>query len=117
MNMYGERLKEYRKRNGLTQTAMAKKLSMPQGNYSRLEKGEQDIKLSMIENICVSLDISADWFLGFSDEDENPNQTMRFYTEIVDAICEMEEDEQIEERTASIILRRIDNISRQYEMD
>lgn len=116
MNMYGERLKEYRKRNGLTQNAMAEKLSMPQSNYSRLEKGEQDIKLSMIENICVSLDISADWFLGFSDEYEDSNHALQFYTDIVNAICEMEEVEEIEDETASIILKRIDNIARKYDM-
>lgn len=117
MNKYGERLKEYRKRNGLTQSAMAVKLSMPQGNYSRLEKGEQDIKLSMIMNICESLNIGTDWFLGLSDEYENINQTTEFYTEIIDAICKMEEDCEIEEEISSKIITKIDKIAQHYDMD
>lgn len=117
MNKYGERLKEYRKKNGLTQIAMAEILSMPQGNYSRLEKGEQDIKLSMIINICETLDVGADWFLGISDEYEDANQLMQFYTEVVDTICEMEEENQIEEKTATVILKSIDKIALRYDMD
>ncbi len=116
MNMYGERLKEYRKRNNLTQNAMAEILSMPQGNYSRLEKGEQDIKLSMIENICESLNISADWFLGYTNEYEDGNLAIQLYTDIIDAICEMEEEEEIEDETASIILKRINKIASRYDI-
>ena len=117
MNKYGERLKEYRKRNGLTQSAMAEKLSMPQGNYSRLEKGEQDIKLSMIMNICESLNIGTDWFLGLSDEYESSNHTAEFYTEIIDAICTMEENFEIEEEVSTKIIREIDRIARHYDID
>lgn len=117
MNKYGERLKEYRKMKKLTQNSMAEILSMPQSNYSRLEKGEQDIKLSMILNICETLNIGTDWFLGVSDEYESVNQTMDFYTQIVDAICEMEENEQIPNNVATIILRKIDQISLKFNMD
>lgn len=117
MYMYSERLKEYRMMNKLTQNAIAEKLKMPQGNYSRLEKGEQDIKLSMILHICETLDIGTDWFLGVSDEYENKNQTMEFYTEIIDMICKMEEDELISEEITSIILNGIDQIARHFDMD
>lgn len=117
MHKYGERLKEYRNRNGLTQIAMAERLSMPQSNYSRLEKGEQDIKLSMIIHICSTLNIGTDWFIGVSDDYEDLNETMEFYTEVVDTICEMEEDEQISDETASILLRKIDKISLRYNMN
>lgn len=73
MQVYGERLKEYRIKNNLTQTQAAIILSMPQSNYSRLEKGEQDIKLSMILLICNRFKISADWLLGLK---ENENETI-----------------------------------------
>lgn len=66
MYNYGNKLKEYRDKNGLTQTEIAVKLGMPQSNYSRLEKGEQDIKLSMIINICKTLNISANWLLDLA---------------------------------------------------
>lgn len=70
MQIYGERLREYRNRNAMTQTDIATKLKMPQSNYSRLEKGEQDIKLSMIIHICKTLNISADWLLGLTEENQ-----------------------------------------------
>ena len=117
MHKYGERLKEYRNKNGLTQIAMAELLSMPQSNYSRLEKGEQDIKLSMIIHICSTLNIGTDWFIGVTDNYEDTNDIMDFYTAIVNAICEMEEDEQISDKTASMLLRKIDKISLRFNMD
>lgn len=67
MHIYGKKLKEYREKNKLTQNDMAKILLMKQSNYSRLEKGEQDIKLSMILTICEKLNISADQLLGTED--------------------------------------------------
>ena len=68
MYKYGNKLKEYREKNGLTQVGIADKLGMPQSNYSRLEKGELDIKISMLLNICQTLNVSADWLLGLTEE-------------------------------------------------
>lgn len=68
MYTYAKKLKKYREQNHLTQSQIAELLQMPQGNYSRLERGGQDIKFTMIMHICNTLDISADWLLGLSDE-------------------------------------------------
>lgn len=70
MHIYGKRLKEYRERNKLTQNDMSRLLELKQGNYSRLEKGTQDIKLSMILNLCEKLNLSADWLLGIGEREE-----------------------------------------------
>lgn len=69
MYYYGEKLKEFRKLYSLTQIDLAQILGMPQGNYSRLEKGEQDIKLSMILLICERLNVSPNWLLENSHTD------------------------------------------------
>lgn len=68
MYIYAKKLKEYRTMQKLTQIQLAEKLQMPQGNYSRLEKGEQDIKFTMIMHICRTLNVSADWLLGLDHE-------------------------------------------------
>ena len=57
MHKYAEVLKQRRKEAGLTQAEFAAKLEMRRDNYARLEKGELDIKLSLIEKICTKLDI------------------------------------------------------------
>ena len=54
----------------LTQNQIAELLQMPQGNYSRLERGGQDIKFTMIMHICNTLNISADWLLGLDQKGE-----------------------------------------------
>ena len=68
MYTYAKKLKEYRTKRKLTQMQLAEKLQMPQGNYSRLEKGEQDIKFTMIMHICKTLNVSSDWLLGLNQE-------------------------------------------------
>lgn len=68
MFSYGIKLKQYRQKNKLTQTETANLIGMTQSNYSRLEKGELDIKLSQLLNICSNLNISADWLLDLDRE-------------------------------------------------
>ncbi len=74
MYIYGKRLREYREKTGITQNEMCRKLGMKQGNYSRLEKGEQDIKISMLLTICNELNLSADWLLGIGEYKQEPTQ-------------------------------------------
>lgn len=61
---YGERLKQARKGNGLTQQQAAEKIGVPQQTWQRYESGKCDLKMSTIYNICKALDISADWLMG-----------------------------------------------------
>lgn len=70
MFSYGKKLKQYRQNNKLTQEETAKILGMTQSNYSRLEKGELDIKISQLLNACNKLNVSADWLLDL-DTSEN----------------------------------------------
>ena len=68
MQNYGKRLKEARLKKGLTQVELAEKLGLSQTSYQRMETGAHDMKLSNKYNICKTLDISADWLLGLSEE-------------------------------------------------
>ena len=63
------RLKEARITRNLTQCQLADKLNLSQQAYQRLEAGvTTDMRISTLKNICKTLDISADWLLGLTDD-------------------------------------------------
>lgn len=68
MENYGIRLKEARKAKGLTQTEAAEMIGLHQQAWQRLERGTLDPKMSTIYTICKSLEISADWLMGLSED-------------------------------------------------
>ena len=65
------RIREVRKEKGITQAKLAKKIGMEQTQYSRYERGENEIKVNVLIDICKALDVSADYILGLTDE-KNP---------------------------------------------
>ena len=68
MQNYAERLKYARKKKGLTQVELAELLGITQTSYQRMETGEHNLKMATIYNICKTLEISADWLIGLSEE-------------------------------------------------
>ena len=66
--MYGSRLKELRKEQGLTQTEFAKMLHTTQKNISKYELEYLDLNTDMIIQICKTFNVSADYLLGRSDD-------------------------------------------------
>lgn len=65
--MYGKRIREIRKKNGLNQAEFAKKIDSTQDMVSRYEKGDIDLSTAMIIKICKTFNVSADYLLGLSD--------------------------------------------------
>ena len=61
-----ERLKNERKKIGLSQTEFADKLGMNARTYASYERGERDISTAVLLNICKALNISSDTLLGNS---------------------------------------------------
>lgn len=68
MQNYGARIKEARKASGITQIEAATKAGVSQQTWQRYESGKLDLKMSSIYNICKTLNISADWLLGLTEE-------------------------------------------------
>jgi len=64
---FAERLKLLRGHLGMTQTAFARKLGLPQNTYHRYEKGERVPDINALTKISKSLSISADELLGLND--------------------------------------------------
>ena len=70
MTYYTERLKELRDYHGLTQKELAEKLNISQQHYSMYETGKRILNAEQIVILCKSLNVSADYFLGLSNDFE-----------------------------------------------
>ena len=65
--MYGERLRELRKAEGLTQKQLAEKLNISQKSLSKYECEQLDLNTELIIKICKLFQVSADYLLGLGD--------------------------------------------------
>ena len=62
------RIREVRRERGLSQEKVAKRIGMEQTQYSRYERGENEIKVNVLIDICVALNVASDYLLGLSDD-------------------------------------------------
>ena len=64
----GEKIKNIREANAMTQGDLADKLHLTQSNISQMESGKRGLNESDIINICNIFNITSDYLLGLSDE-------------------------------------------------
>ena len=63
------RLKEYRTENKYTQQQFADLLGMKYQEYQKIENGKTaNIRVDKLHNICLKMNVSADWLMGMSKE-------------------------------------------------
>lgn len=72
MATFAERLKELRKRKGLTQKELAERVGTQQGVYTNWENGKREPKYDKVVKIAKELNTTADYLLGLADEQELP---------------------------------------------
>ncbi|MBQ8177565.1 MAG: helix-turn-helix transcriptional regulator [Clostridia bacterium] len=65
--IFGERLKELRIQEGLSQQAMAKLLGTSQASLSKWENDIQEPCIDEIVKICNALNVTCDYLLGRQD--------------------------------------------------
>lgn len=63
----GYKLYELRTKRGISQMEMAEKLNTTQPQYSKYERGIQDITGQRIIEICKILDVTPNDLLGFEN--------------------------------------------------
>lgn len=63
----GERLREERIAQNLTQEDMAKKLGITRQAYGNYETGKRDVDSQTLVNLVKILNVSSDYLLGLSD--------------------------------------------------
>ncbi len=66
--MYTERLLLAREKRGLSQKDLSERIGIKQQQYARYEKGINIMPITYLKDICIILDISADYILGLSKE-------------------------------------------------
>lgn len=66
--MFSARLRELRLEHKLTQREFAAKLGLSASCYAGYEQGYREPDLDTLRNICLFLNVSADYLLGLEDE-------------------------------------------------
>lgn len=64
----GDRLRDARLKQQLTQDELAERAGMGQGQMNKYENGKSDPSLEVIIRLSQELDVSADWLLGLVDD-------------------------------------------------
>ena len=67
MLSFGEKLRDLRESNKLTQREIAAKLGIKQPSYIRYENGKSEPTLECLVKIADLFDVSVDYLLGRSD--------------------------------------------------
>ena len=76
---YTKRITEARKKSGLSQTQVANALMIPQQQYSRYEKGDNELPIRYLIQLCELYQVSADWILGTTNKDISPQDNLKKY--------------------------------------
>lgn len=73
MQYFGVRLKEIRKKSGLSQETLAKELGISKGALSYYENGERVPDINFLEKVSLYYNVSFDYLMGFSNAMNNEN--------------------------------------------
>ena len=65
---YRTRMRDLREDNDLTQREVAKVINKSQQGYSHIEDGRAELKIDDLIKLCKFYDVSADYFIGITDE-------------------------------------------------
>ena len=92
-SMIGERIRETRKRNHVTQFKMCKRLGISQSNLSLYESDKVTPSLNVLVAISKEFGVTVDYLLGIS---ENAKSTDEVLGEITSAIKNMADNKDCE---------------------
>ena len=67
---FANKLKEARKRCGMTQEEISKEMGIPRGNY---ETGRREPDLETIAKLANYYNVSTDWLLGIGKQNQLKN--------------------------------------------
>ncbi len=67
----GKRLRDFRKAEGITQKAMAEKLSLSPNFYGKVERGESKLPLDKLLQLCEEYDLDADYIIKGTKRNKN----------------------------------------------
>ena len=65
---YRTRMRNLREDNDLTQREVGQVINKSQQGYSHIEDGRSELKIDDLIKLCDFYKVSADYFIGLSDE-------------------------------------------------
>ena len=65
---YRERMRNLREDNDLTQKELGAIINKSQQGYSHIEDGRAELKIDDLIRLCRFYKVSADYFIGMTDE-------------------------------------------------
>lgn len=75
--MVGKTLKELRSENGYTQEQVSIYLGITQSNLSKIENGERNFNMTLLDKLCLLYNCSPEYLLGETDSHEKPSIAFR----------------------------------------
>ncbi|ALF10806.1 helix-turn-helix domain-containing protein [Parageobacillus thermoglucosidasius] len=72
----GERIREVRKKYNLSMMQLADELGISQPRLSRIENGDQEIPISLIQQFCERFDIPLSSFFRSLEKDEKAGDSL-----------------------------------------
>lgn len=70
VNLFSERLKELRKKKGLTQEEASKKLDIARTTYSGYERGTSEPDFNILNKLSRFYDVDLNWLVGEEKESD-----------------------------------------------
>ncbi len=77
INLVAKNLKELRDKNGYTQEQVSEYLGITQSNLSKIENGERNFNMTLLDKLCLLYNCSPEYLLGETDFHENSNIAFR----------------------------------------
>jgi transcriptional regulator with XRE-family HTH domain len=76
-SVLAERIRRHRMSLGLNQTELAERTGIPYQVISRLEHGHQSIYVERLAELATTLNVSADYLMGLTDDPTPPKKRQR----------------------------------------
>lgn len=67
MKKVGDNLRILRKENGYSQDQVANYLGITQSNLSKIENGERNFNMTLLDKLCLLYNCSSEYLLGETD--------------------------------------------------
>ena len=65
---YRQRMRNLREDHDLSQADVGKVINKSEQGYSHIEHGREDLKIEALGTLCRFYNVSADYFVGLTDE-------------------------------------------------
>ncbi len=73
----GKTLNELRRENGYTQEQVSNYLGITQSNLSKIENGERNFNMTLLDKLCLLYNCSPEYLLGETDSHEKSSIAFR----------------------------------------